>query len=436
MAVAGGPARVLIASIFISHANDDPHTEPVLQALVAGLKRALGPTHDAYDIAYDREIAVGRNWREEIYTWLYDCPVAIVLLSKKAVEKNWLPFEASYLSVRQIHQKELCLIPVYLDGVDIRALESLETGVFRDIQGFQYPSNKFLTVDDLVTEIADRIKKETPPRGRKNLVGLAATLCEKLSAFPESARKAAAVFLDGSGYTNDERLTELLVATDELMAARAFCDHLCENAQDESLLALKREIAHIIGALPLSEEDAKPIAVEAAKPSGAPGRALLLDSDDREIIDFYLTRAARRFPHRWDLTETPSVLEHGQLDDLDKTVRRIVAAKFGNQAGRSEDRQFKLGTDKIRYKRRLGHPVVLKLDYSAEHDPVSAFKTIRNICPELMVLYASPGAKPADHPDLCIISPHNAEYYDHLITRYSTLKDACVDTTPEKGASK
>ena len=50
-------------SIFISHVNSDQEAEEVLQALVAGLKNELGPSHDGYELAYDREIIAGKEWR-------------------------------------------------------------------------------------------------------------------------------------------------------------------------------------------------------------------------------------------------------------------------------------------------------------------------------------------------------------------------------------
>ena len=55
--------------IFISYVNDDPDAEQVLRALTDdanGLKEQLKPTHDAYDLAIDRNIAAGGDWRRKI----------------------------------------------------------------------------------------------------------------------------------------------------------------------------------------------------------------------------------------------------------------------------------------------------------------------------------------------------------------------------------
>jgi len=79
-------------SIFVSHVNGDPDAEPVLQALIDKLRQELAPTHDAYEIAYDREIIAGTEWRSTIYTWLVDCAAAIFLISKGAFDpqKPWV----------------------------------------------------------------------------------------------------------------------------------------------------------------------------------------------------------------------------------------------------------------------------------------------------------------------------------------------------------
>lgn len=405
-----------------------------------GLKERLAETHGAYELLFDREIIAGEEWRSTIYQWLFDCAAAVVLVSQQAFDpdKPWVSHEATALTIIQTFRRDLCIIPVLLQGTEhlLASLPTFKPGRLPDIQALRFPDHQRLTTPDaLVTAIAERLKAELPRRDNRRLVGLTSALRDTLLEFPESALKAAAIALNLAGTNCDAaQLAEHFLVADEVTAQQAFYA-LCGKAQDARFFEPKQVVAHILVAQRIKEEHAKPIAVEAAIPSeSGSSRALLIDSEDPDVINLYLTRAAQRFPHGWDVTDAPSMLEFGCVDDLKNSVRKIVTAKFGVSAGRSADMQLRRGNAVIGSKRRSGFPVLLRLDYPVGREPAAAFRAIREICPELLVLYtADPGmlAQLPSDSSVCQITPLGLEGYDQMIGPYGALIEHCRNTTPK-----
>jgi hypothetical protein len=429
-------------TIFISHVNGDPDAEPVLKALVEGLKKHLVETHQCYELQYDREIVAGANWRNTIYQWLHGCAGAIVLVSQQAFkpDKPWVSHEATALTIIQTFRRDLCIIPVHLQGAErlMASQETFKPGRLNEIQAFRFPDpSRFATLEEFVSSLAERLKQELPRCGNKSLVGLGRVLQEALSEFPDSARKSAAGVFDVVDASGDAAwLAQRFLAADEVKVQQAFFA-LCNRAPDARFLDKKRVIANVLGAQKVQEEHAKLLAVEAAIPTGSGcGRALLLESEDLDVVDLYLTRAAQRSPHGWDITYASDVLEFGQLDDLKRNVRKILTDKFGKAAGRSEDIQLRRGTAVVRALRRSGFPVLLRLDYCAYSEPAAAFRAVQEVCPELMVLYtATSGAKLSADPAVQIM-PLGAGGYDDVIGPYGALIAHCRNTARNEEATQ
>jgi hypothetical protein len=431
-------------SIFISHINGDPDADEVVKALVSGLKQKLGPSHDAYEIVYDRDIAVGAEWRRTIYDWLCDCRAAIIMVTQAAFDpvRPWVSHEAFFLTVSQLRRSDLCIVPVLLKGVEslLRTPQSIfDPSRLAAIQAQRYPDPPGVTrIDELVTKIAERLKRGLPAKGETPLIGLAKELRDRLSELPKPAQQAAAATLDPtSDYIDAAHLAEqFLAANDSIKVDDAFYA-LCHNARQSEFLEAKEAIAHILAAQHVNEDDAKPIAIEAALPHAAGfGRALLLDSEDVDIIDLYLTRVTRRVPHAWVLTDGPDVLEYGHLDDLRKGVRKIITQKFGANVGRSEALQLTRANAVVAHKRKAGFPVLLKLKYPEDHDPTQTFHAVRDVCPELMVIYTTPPAPPGftitpqTETGVRQITPLGKQGYERMIGPYGSLIDHCRSTTP------
>ncbi len=73
---------------------------------------------DRVEVLVDKDgLVPGDDWNHRLNLWLAECHVAIILFSKRAIEKSdWVAKEAAILSWRAELDKDFTLIPVLLDG--------------------------------------------------------------------------------------------------------------------------------------------------------------------------------------------------------------------------------------------------------------------------------------------------------------------------------
>ncbi|MCI0667911.1 MAG: toll/interleukin-1 receptor domain-containing protein, partial [Methylococcaceae bacterium] len=97
-----------------NHADDD-HNWLLLGATCRAIR---GHYKDKVDVLVDRDgLIPGEDWNHQLNVWLAECHVAIILFSRRAIEKsNWVAKEAAILSWRRELDSKFILIPVLLDG--------------------------------------------------------------------------------------------------------------------------------------------------------------------------------------------------------------------------------------------------------------------------------------------------------------------------------
>jgi len=118
----------------VSHsANGDPFAAEVRDALVEELERR------GHRPLVDRALVQpGDRWRACLLNWLGACQGAVVLLTKRAVDREWVRAEATILGWRSWLDPSLRVVPALLDGDTPEiALDGLGLGPvqFREIQG-------------------------------------------------------------------------------------------------------------------------------------------------------------------------------------------------------------------------------------------------------------------------------------------------------------
>jgi len=123
-----------VRKLFVSHSSKTPRDLERLREICDGLQ-ALG-----YHILVDKNaefgnpdpISPGRDWNLRINEWLHECHDAVILFNHCALEQsNWVRKEAAVLSWRRDLDREFCLIPVLLDGIQTEALARGVFGVMR-----------------------------------------------------------------------------------------------------------------------------------------------------------------------------------------------------------------------------------------------------------------------------------------------------------------
>ena len=119
--------------VFISHKLDDPATDQFLAQIRPQLE-ALN-----CQIWIDTQIAPGEVWRHELSTWMSVCTCAMLLISKAALQSDWIFQEASILSWRQEQDKKFKLFPVVLDRLSDDQIANSRLKVVLDILRLQSP---------------------------------------------------------------------------------------------------------------------------------------------------------------------------------------------------------------------------------------------------------------------------------------------------------
>jgi len=111
--------------LFVSHSSrldNDPHRYRdnndnwrLLGEVCEALKAKYG---DAIRILVDKDgLIPGDDWNRDLNLWLAECQAAIILVSKRALEKSdWVAKEAAILAWRKALDPEFTLIPITIEG--------------------------------------------------------------------------------------------------------------------------------------------------------------------------------------------------------------------------------------------------------------------------------------------------------------------------------
>ncbi|AGZ40701.1 hypothetical protein AFR_12075 [Actinoplanes friuliensis DSM 7358] len=129
-----------MARVFVSHsANGDPYAASVRDAVEARLAA------DGHSPLVDRNlIHPGDRWRATLLNWLGTCDAAVILITDKAEDSNWVRAECTILGWRAWLNPSMRIVPVLLnEGASSAVLETLGLTpvAMREIQ--------VLKVDDL-----------------------------------------------------------------------------------------------------------------------------------------------------------------------------------------------------------------------------------------------------------------------------------------------
>ncbi len=111
--------------LFVSHSSRlddvahkytrDDHNWRLLEDTCRAIRQKYG---GRVEVLVDKDgLVPGEDWNHRLNLWLAECHVAIVLFSRRAIEKSdWVAKEAAILSWRAELDKDFTLIPVMLDG--------------------------------------------------------------------------------------------------------------------------------------------------------------------------------------------------------------------------------------------------------------------------------------------------------------------------------
>ena len=141
------------ARIFISHSAKETRAQEIQAALYDALKTSasLVPLMDK------RDLEPGDMWRARINLWVGGCDAAVILLSQKALQSDWVFYEAVLLTYRHESDSGFLVLPVYVDVTpeEVAASRLHPTA----ITSIQFVPGAGRTVEEIVEGVVKELAK-------------------------------------------------------------------------------------------------------------------------------------------------------------------------------------------------------------------------------------------------------------------------------------
>jgi len=307
--------------VFVSHTNEDPDTDALLDLLCAELEQA------GMDVLLDRTCLVpGAAWRQEIYGWLGLCHAAVILISRRALDdagKYWVAREAALLVWRQALDPTLKLVPVVLPGVDPMELAE---GSFADLQ-LREIQCVVANADPTVTiaEVIEALSHVGGVRTTTPLDALGGQVSARLRHFDLRAIGEAAALLGfdlGRWRPDSDAVRDLALALicSQFDQATSALEYLAENGNKAARADL-REIAQILGANWVDWQAARRLAFDAPA-----GQVAVLNASTEFAANAYVQRACGKPPPaRWPLIPLTGITGEATEEEIRAEVEAALA---------------------------------------------------------------------------------------------------------------
>jgi len=273
--------------IFISHAAAD---DPTLLWAVHDALKAAG-----FDVLMDvARLQGGMDWRNEIYVWIARAHGAVVILTEKSKDRDWVKFEIAALASRRLLDG-VQLIPVLVPPLDDAVLRERQFEPYdvARLQAMKVDSTDANAIDDVVSRFQGLVQafSDTP--------------FDLLQMIVARALKVDDDVLERTALALDPAAQNAIVDKSYVAAAlfHAPADKLCNALQqlggDMSRSQLLK-ILQIVTPFWIEPAAIVDIAREAASPGG-PHRILLLNTTNGQIGVMYIQRAALAYPLKWSV---------------------------------------------------------------------------------------------------------------------------------------
>ena len=247
--------------LFLSHSSPSQEARARLVAFAKALEDSARP--DDLRVLYDKEqIATGDDWRNRIAFMLHACHGGVVVLDEAALDSDWVPAEATFLSLRHEHDPAFGFLPVsFLAKEDLSQARTIRTelanrsaiaGSWRvvDLTRVQFAEDS--SVENLAARVvealrhqgvlsaddspADRLGSQLAPQfsgaSKKILAELAGTIAGRAPYLTSDAKTLAALAIVG-----------VVLGSGKLLRAREMLDELGTAYPDTCRLAIIDELA-------------------------------------------------------------------------------------------------------------------------------------------------------------------------------------------------
>ncbi|MCL4205480.1 MAG: TIR domain-containing protein [Pirellulaceae bacterium] len=307
--------------IFLSHSTK---TDEAAEFLLA-VKDALDAD---YEVKLDRDgLKLGDDWRRTLYAWMDQAHGAVLLLTEAALKSNFVPIEASVLSWRHYRDPDFAFLPVFVDATDFDALKRRPVLRALALDVFQIARVDSDDVPAAITAIRQALGRFQDKFPHPN------TPLERLQFFLRNELEQSRI----DSFTLEQIGREVFLwpepAPGNVAAVlSSFAQSLVEAKRDAACEALKRlsdelvvRVARVLEAVaPTWIEMDRAVPIAETVFSEPARRQLLLDTDERLIIDLYICRACcRPYPPLCRVIQITSPTRQDTVGDISD---QIVAA--------------------------------------------------------------------------------------------------------------
>ena len=272
--------------VFISHSTE-PEDSGKESKFVDGLYAAL---EKEFDVVLDKEtLRGGDNWRERINHWMGCCHAAVVVLSARALESDYVAYEASVVCYRNKHDASFLLLPVLRAPADrVRECERLKPSQISETHGIVDG-----TEEGAIASVVKALKKHKTSKAAGLLDETTNQVAEILGEARDSDVNRAAEGLD---IVVDQWLPNRDIRSD--LATRLIAYGLttkarraCSEAKSKIPPKEREDLIGLLGAMWVES------AAATALRECCDGKSVAATAANQtEIAECYVLRASRRFP--------------------------------------------------------------------------------------------------------------------------------------------
>jgi hypothetical protein len=322
--------------VFVSHsARGEDDTRQLLDELRAGLEAVKDKEgNQKFAVLIDKDdLDPGVLWRQTLNTWIGSCDVAIVLLTEKALNSDYVQYETTVLRYREVSVPEhsCTVIPVLVAPVDAKRVndtQGFKASQITESQGIvsgriSDPHDRADLIDTVISHLVNLERKESPLQEQEIFLE---DLFRRKVPKDKVTNSLKKLEVDLGGWDVDVyRSLALAMLSRGLDGAssRVIFDIRSDIQNRAELEALFEIVA-------TSWIDLRSTRFLGKIATGSPNqRVVALDSTNHFIAEKYVWRASTNPKDPWDVAPVTAAFSEKAVEDLSREIETSLRREVG-----------------------------------------------------------------------------------------------------------
>lgn len=117
------PTPQYTPKVFISHSAGNPAADPTAHKLLNAMYSGLAA--NGFEPLADMDLEPGDSWRARIDSWVRECDAAVIIISQRALESDYVSYETANLHYRMTgYKSSFNIIPILLPDITPESLRA------------------------------------------------------------------------------------------------------------------------------------------------------------------------------------------------------------------------------------------------------------------------------------------------------------------------